>query len=166
MVEAISGEACLFQEKTAESGSFERDTVTWAFAKLAEYVLDDVFREASERRRYATWLQQEAPLSSAAEATEQGLLLVDLDLGCDGGLQVIARPTEGEFVFTVRHQRFSVVLASAYAALASEPEQECICVAHFEGDAPLAARWASGLRHSLERRREAGNGQSTGACLH
>ena len=135
----------------AESSSFERDTVTWTFAKLAECVLDQLFEQAGERDRYALWLRREAPLLAESASPEQGLLLVDLDLGSDGQLSVMARPCEGEFVLTVQHLRFNVVLASAYAALAPEPEQECVCVAHFDGDAPLAARWASGLRHSLER---------------
>jgi hypothetical protein len=140
--------------ESPEGASFERDTRTWAFAKLSECVLDDLFRQAGEQARYARWLSEEAPLLIEGAGPAQGLLLIDLELGADGRLSVIARPCDGEFILTVRHQHFNVVLASSYGALAAQPEQECICVAHFEGDSALAARWASGLRHSLLQRRQ------------
>lgn len=136
-----------------EGPSFERDTMTWAFARLAEFVLDQLFREPEDRHRYASWLQDEARLLVAGADSEHGLSLIDLNLAADGQFDMIARPCEGEFIFTVRHSRFNVVLASSYAVLAQRPEQESVCIAHFDGDASLAARWAIGLRHSLRQRR-------------
>ena len=54
-------------------------------------------------------------------------------------------------VLVARHERFHVVMACYYGVFTPRPEQECVCVAHFEGDAQLAALWASGLRRWLER---------------
>jgi len=139
-------------ENASHAGSFDRDTLTWAFAKLTEHALDDLFGQPGQRRRYACWLTDEAPLLIAAGAAEQGLVLIDLELGMDGQLSVVARPSPGEFILTARHRSFNVVLASAYEALAASPEQECVCIAHFDGDAELAARWASSLRHWLDKR--------------
>jgi hypothetical protein len=144
---ALSAEA----ESEPCAGSFERDTLTWAFAKLAECVLDALFSNAESLGRYSRWLYEDAPQLVAGAGPEQGLLLEELELGSDGHLSLIARPRSGEFIVDVRHARFSLVLGSAYAVLTRRPEQEAVCVVHFEGDAELAARWATGLRHSLTR---------------
>ena len=142
-------------ENVSHIGSFERDTLTWAFAKLAEHTLDELFQQPGQRSRYSRWLTEEAPLLVAAGAAEQGLMLVELELGLDGRLSVLARPSPGEFVLTAAHRSFNLVLASAYEALAQNPEQEYVCVAHFDGDAELAARWAASLRHWLDNRAQA-----------
>ena len=135
----------------AYSGSFERDTVTWAFAKLAERTLDHLFSEPSSRARYARWLREEAPLLTTSAGPEQGLYLTDLKLGDDGHFSLVARPTQGEFILVAQHRGFHVVMASYYEALTACAAQECVCIAHFEGDPRLAARWASGLREWLVR---------------
>ena len=137
--------------EAAQSGSFERDTLTWAFAKLAERTLEHLFSQPSPRARYARWLLEEAPRLAVSAGPEQGLFLTDLELEADGHYSLVARPTQGEFILVARHERFHVVMAAYYGVFTPRPEQECVCVAHFEGDAPLAAHWASGLRRWLER---------------
>lgn len=141
--------------EAVQSGSFERDTVTWAFAKLAERTLDHLFSQPSPRARYARWLLEDAPRLAASAGPEQGLFLTDLELAEDGQYSVVARPTQGEFVLVGRHERFHVVVAVFYGVFTPRPELECVCVAHFEGDAHLAAHWASGLRRWLGRQWQA-----------
>lgn len=137
--------------EAAQSGSFERDTLTWAFARLAERTLDHLFSQTSPRTRYARWLLEDAPRLTSSAGPEQGLFLTDMALDEDGHFSLVARPTQGEFVLVARHERFHVVMACYYGVFTPRPEQECVCVAHFEGDAQLAALWASGLRRWLER---------------
>jgi hypothetical protein len=132
------------------SGSFERDTLTWAFARLGERSLDHLFGQPSVRARYGRWLLEEAPRLAGLNGPEQGLFLTDLELEGDGHYSVVARPTQAEFILVARHERFHMVMASYYGVLTPRPEQEYVCVAHFEGDPQLAARWASGLRRWLE----------------
>lgn len=137
--------------KAAHVGSFEHDTLTWAFARLAELTLDHLFSQPSARARYGRWLREEAPRLLALGGPEQGLFLTDLELEGDGHYSIIARPTQGEFILVARHAQFHMVMASYYGALTAQPEQECVCVAHFGGDPQLAARWASCLRRWLEK---------------
>lgn len=136
----------------AHTGSFEHDTLTWAFARLSERSLDHLFSQPSARARYARWLLDEAPQLAASAGPEQGLFLTDLELEADGHYSLVARPTQGEFIVVAQHERFHAVMASYYGALGPNPEQECVCMAHFEGDPLLAAHWASGLRRWLERK--------------
>lgn len=147
------------------TGSFELDTLTWVFAKLAERTLDHLFSQASPRARYARWLLEEAPRLAASAGPEQGLFLTDLELEADGHYSLVARPTQGEFVLVARHERFHVVMASYYGVFTPRPEQECVCVAHFEGDPQLAAHWASGLRRWLERQWQAHGTSALDAAL-
>ena len=134
------------------AGSFERDTVTWAFARLAERTLHHLFGQQVVQARYARWLREEAPgLSGATFDGEHGLYLTDLNLDSDGRFSCLARPRKGEFISIARHDAFELVLASYYGALDPHPEQEGVCVAHFEGNSEVAIHWASGLRQWLDR---------------
>jgi hypothetical protein len=133
------------------AGSFERDTVTWAFARLAECTLRHLFCQQAVQARYSRWLRDEAPARSATFDGEQGLHLTDLNLDADGRFSCVARPRKGEFISIARHDAFELVLASYYCALDPHPEQEGVCVAHFEGNSAVAIRWASGLRQWLDR---------------
>jgi hypothetical protein len=135
----------------AYSGSFGRDTLTWAFARLAERTLDHLFSQPSSRARYARWLLEEAPQLALSAGPEQGLFLTDFELGEDGHYSLVARPPKGEFILVAQHRQFHVVMASYYGVFTPTPEQECVCIAHFEGNPQLAARWATGLRHWLDR---------------
>jgi hypothetical protein len=141
--------------EAAQSGSFERDTLTWAFAKLVERTIDHLFTQPGLRARYARWLLEEAPRLAVNAGPEQGLFLTDLELEEDGHYSLVARPTQGEFILVARHERFHMVMAVYYGVFTPRPEQECVCVAHFEGDAQLAAHWASGFRRWLERQWQA-----------
>jgi len=44
----------------SDGASFERDTVTWTFAKLAERNARQLFQGAGERHRYSSWIEGEA----------------------------------------------------------------------------------------------------------
>lgn len=131
------------------AGSFERDTLTWVFARLAERTLDQLFKSAGDRARYARWLSQDAPQLAGCGGPEQGLCLTDLELEDDGHYSVMARPAQGEFVAIVEHRRFHIALGCHYDVFGERPELESVCVAHFDGDALLAAHWASGMSRWL-----------------
>jgi hypothetical protein len=133
------------------SGSFAQDSVTWAFAKLAEAALGSVFREPELLSRYAAW--QSCP-SGGSRDPEETLPLMDVDLGCDGEISLSARPTPGEFILHATHERFHLLLAGYYPVFDKSPELEAVCVAHFEGGALLAARWAHAVRKWLLRHPE------------
>lgn len=139
----------------AEAGSFERDSVTWSFAKLAERVIRAQLRPPAARARYVRWITREAPALAGTERAEQGLVLSELDLDGDGALTLIARPTRGQFVLVVRHERFEVVMATTYGVVMPRRQQDGVCLAHFEGDAALSVRWALALHESLGRGRAA-----------
>ncbi len=131
--------------------TFERDSVTWTFAKLAERAIQHLFKEPVARARYARWLLEEAP-AVRSSAPDDGLLLTRMELGDDGQFSVVARPNRGEFVLIAHHDEFHVIMATSYALLTPREEQDGVCLAHFEGNPTLAVRWALGLYEVLERR--------------
>jgi hypothetical protein len=131
--------------------TFERDSVTWTFAKLAERTLKHLFRDASSRALYLRWLLEEAP-GLRSSAPDDGLMLTQLELGDDGELSLVARPERGEFVLIVHHDEFHVLMATSYGVLTASEQQDGVCLAHFEGNPTLAVRWALGLHEVLERK--------------
>jgi hypothetical protein len=137
---------------TAAPATFQRDSLVWAFGKLAERAVRHFLRDTVARARYARWLAEEADRCVDATGLEQGLLLVGLELGSDGCVRLEARPTRGQFLLIVQHARFQAVVALSHLSL--RPRQQCdgICLADFEGDLELATRWALGLVTWLSKR--------------
>jgi hypothetical protein len=137
---------------TAASTSFQRDSLVWAFGKLAERAVRHFLRDATARARYASWLADEAPQRVDPSGLEQGLLLVGLELGADGCVRLEARPARGQFLLIVQHARFQAVVALSHLSLKSRQQCDGICLADFEGDVELATRWALGLVTWLRKR--------------
>jgi hypothetical protein len=135
-------------------GTFERDSLVWSFGKLAESLIDLLFRAPCTRARYARW-QAEDVVALGPEGAEQGLLMIDLSLEADGTLKVIARPSPGEFVIVASHTSFHAVMATAYGLVSEPQQQDGVCLAHFEGDPGVASRWALGLHAWLARQSRA-----------
>ena len=130
--------------------SFQRDSLVWAFGKLAERAVRHFLRDASARARYARWLSEEH--GEDAAGLEQSLLLVGLELGTDGCVRLEARPTRGQFLLLAQHPRFHAVVALSHLALSARQQCDGICLADFEGDAERATRWALGLNTWLSKR--------------
>lgn len=59
--------------KAAHAGSFEHDTLTWAFARLAERTLDHLFSQPSARARYGRLSVTDVPCAGLAIATRDEL---------------------------------------------------------------------------------------------
>lgn len=136
----------------AAPGTFQRDSLVWAFGKLAERAVRHFLRDATARARYARWLADEAAERVDASGLEQSLLLIGLELGSDGCVRLEARPARGQFLLIAQHARFQAVVALSHLSLS--PRQQCdgICLADFEGDVELGTRWALGLNTWLSKR--------------
>jgi hypothetical protein len=85
-----SPEAC---ESTPCAGSFERDTLTWAFAKLAECVLDELFSQEECLARYSRWLYEDAPRAFRRRCRASGALGL--------GVATLARARSGRLLHEV-----------------------------------------------------------------
>lgn len=153
----------------ASAGTFERDSLVWSLGRLAERVIRFFLRQPGASARYARWLEQDAPRAADASGLEDGMLATSLELGDDGLLKLLARPTKGQFLLVIEHARFETVVAIAHGSLRSDRQPDGVCLAHFEGDPALAARWALGASAWLARRsrasRDGGDAGGQGATL-
>ena len=87
-------------------------------------------------------------------------------LEADGTLKLIARPSRGQFLLVIEHQQFEGVVAIAHGSSSASRQPDGVCLACFEGDAALAARWALGASAWLARRVRAGrDDERHGAAL-
>lgn len=137
---------------TAAPASFQRDSLVWAFGKLAERAVRHFLRDPDARGRYAGWLAEDAAQAGASSGLEQGLLLVGLELGAEGCVRLEARPARGQFLLLAQHPRFHAVVAVSHQALSARQQCDGICLADFEGDVEQATRWALGLNNWLSKR--------------
>ncbi len=138
----------------AETCAFERDSLPWAFGRIAEETLRATLTGRAMQRRYAWWLQHEAPLAEGSEPMMQ--------MSRDGNCELWARQRVGEFVLTVESRDFVVVLACV-AVAEQATTVEAVCLAHFEGDASKALQWHCASRRSRFLRRGMGYaGRSAG----
>lgn len=136
----------------APSGTFERDSLVWALGRLAERMLRAFLRQPGACARYARWLADEAPRLTDASGLESGLLATAVSLGEDGTVKLVARPSRGQFLLVIEHERFESVVAIAHGSLSPSRQPDGVCVAFFEGDVALAARWALSASGWLGRR--------------
>jgi hypothetical protein len=132
--------------------TFQRDSLVWAFGKLAERAVRHFLRDATARARYASWLAEDPAQRVDSSGLELGLLLVGLELGSDGCVRLEARPARGQFLLIVQHARFQAVVALSHQSLSARRQCDGICLADFEGDVELATRWALGLVTWLSKR--------------
>src|SRR5262245_27473691 len=101
----------------APSGTFERDSLVWSLGRLAERMIRAFLRQPGACARYARWLAEDAPRLTDASGLENGLLATAVSLGDDGMLKLIARPSRGQFLLVVEHDRFESVVAIAHGSL-------------------------------------------------
>jgi hypothetical protein len=137
---------------SAPAGTFDGDSLVWSLGRLAERIVRHFLRQPGDCARYARWLSEEAPRLAASAGLENGLLATAVSLGDDGALKLLARPTRGQFLLVIEHRSFEAVMAIAHGSLRPSRQPEGVCLAHFEGDAALAARWALGAGAWLSRR--------------
>ena len=133
------------QQSAEFQGAFDRDSIPWAFGRLAEQALRLAFSAPSARQRYQAWLRDEAPRYE----TEASLQLSGTET-----FRLLARSARGEFVLVVEEPNFCLVLAFVVELSEGEEqlELEAVCVAHFDGDRFAALRWANALHHKLARK--------------
>jgi len=139
----------------APSGTFERDSLVWSLGRLAERMIRSFLRQPGACARYARWLAEDAPWLTDTSALENGLLAAAVSLGEGGTVKLIARPSRGQFLLVIEHPRFESVVAIAHGSLSPSRQPDGVCVAFFEGDAAVAARWALGASAWLGRRSRA-----------
>jgi hypothetical protein len=135
----------------AAPATFQRDSLVWAFGKLAERAVRHFLRDANARARHARWLAED-PAQRADTSGLEGLLLVGVELGTQGCLRLEARPARGQFLMVVQHSGFHAVVALSHPGRSARQQCDGICLADFEGDAALATRWALGLNTWLSKR--------------
>jgi hypothetical protein len=135
------------------SSSFARDSLTLAFAALAETLVQEQLQRSESRTRYNQWLVRGAQSRvRSVRAGDAGLVVEERHLEGDGHYLLVARREPGEFVLTVEHAEFGVALGLMMTLNAEPPTLEGVCVAHFSGQALLATRWARALRSALCKR--------------
>ena len=140
------------QATSVAAGTFERDSLVWSLARLAARTLRHFLRQPGQCARYARWLSEEAPHLACCSGLENGFVAAAASLGPDGALKLLARPVRGQFLLVIEHERFDAVVAIAHGSLSAGRQPEGVCLAHFEGDAALAVRWALGAGAWLSRR--------------
>lgn len=131
--------------------SFERDTLTLHFARLARVLLAQVLVDGQLMRHYKQWLA--AVPEDADDDLIPTFVVVELCFEALGRFVLKARPRPNEVLLIAQHDQFcaavgmsKVLPSDAHSSFVLEDGLDAVCVAHFDGDASLATRWAIDLR--------------------